>query len=71
MTNGQIVKLQELSKCHCLPHRMGEWVDYKLLGAEVGASMDSFDKTWLRRLTHQYRHQIAAIKRNQTRESRA
>lgn len=63
MTNEQIAQLQDLNKCCNLP--MMDWVEYMLLGASVGASMNGWDKNQLRRLTHQYRHQIAAIKRNQ------
>jgi hypothetical protein len=63
MTPGQIARLQELSKCSnfrrfdvlCIE----DWLE------NTGVKMDKIQKAWLRRLTHQYRNQIAAIKRNQ------
>ena len=66
MTQGQIQRLQDLSKCSNLPYLMNEWVTIKLLLDAAGvAPMDEWDKLWLRRLTHLYRNQIRAIKRNQ------
>jgi hypothetical protein len=63
MTRGQVAQLQDLSKCWMPLH--GEWVAWALLGGLHDAKLEKQEKAWLRRLTHQYRHQIRAIKRNQ------
>jgi hypothetical protein len=63
MTPGQIARLQELSKCY-MSRRYANilrWLSYGTPSDHFGQS----HKYWLRRLTHQYRNQIAAIKRNQ------
>jgi hypothetical protein len=64
MTNGQIARLQELSKCY-----MASNLDYGLFhymySNDHSLKMSIGEKAWLRRLTHQYRNQIAAIRRNQ------
>jgi hypothetical protein len=67
MTNGEIQKLQDLSKCYlyCGARR---WVDSELWESRYeDARLSKWSKAYLRRLTHQYRNQIAACKRNQQR----
>jgi hypothetical protein len=71
MTNGQIQQLQDLSRCYMLPG-YSSWVKGWLLWAEDECSgqiaaykLPRESKAILRRLTHQYRNQIAAVKRNQ------
>lgn len=65
MTNGQIVQLQELGRCWMVLEKdrmdlswltMWEW--------EANERLTPNDKALLRRLTHQYRHQIAAMRKN-------
>jgi hypothetical protein len=67
MTNGDIQRLQELSKCSCLPRRANAFVEIWLdpYWGNADDKMNKNQKARLRSLTHQYRHQIAAIKRNQ------
>lgn len=64
MTNGQIQQLNDLSKCHNLRRFdilcIREWQ----LDEFRDERMDKAQKAWLRRLTHQYRNQIRAMKRN-------
>jgi hypothetical protein len=67
MTRGQIAQLQELAKCWNVP-RMYEgfihiWLDPFWTDRD-GDKMGEWDKRRLRRLTHQYRHQIAAMRKN-------
>jgi hypothetical protein len=62
MKPGQIAQLQELARCWNVPAMT--WVDWTLLGADVGYKMDKQDKRWLRRLWHAYRGQIAAMRKN-------
>lgn len=67
MTSGQLKLLQDLNKCY-MPRYFQTWVRQSLwVGA---ADMQNFtlkehEKHTLRRLTHQYRNQIKAMKRNQ------
>jgi hypothetical protein len=61
MTNGQIAQLQDLSKCY-LPRYEKGWVERMITFV---TPLSKYEKAWLRRLTHQYRNQIKAIKRNQ------
>lgn len=67
MTNGQVRQLQDLSKCSNLRRFdkafVASWLEPFDWGMQV-IKMGEFEKAWLRRLTHQYRNQIAAIKRN-------
>lgn len=65
MTNGQISQLQDLSRCY-MRHREKVWVEALLTIAGWGdmRGMTKFEEAWLRKWTHQYRHQIRAIKRN-------
>jgi hypothetical protein len=65
MTNGQIQRLQELRKCSCLPRLAKPWIEFWLENTWGVDRMDKYAKADLRSLTHQYRHQIAAIRRNQ------
>jgi hypothetical protein len=68
MTKGQMAQLRDLSKCY-----MGNWSwDRRFVSSFEFVDHDSYrlaksDKAILRRLTHQYRNQIRAIKRNQER----
>lgn len=67
MTPGQIAQLQDLSKCY-MPSGDRAWFVYLSNSWEADRWSLVFRKAWkkqLRRLTHLYRHQIAAIKRNQ------
>jgi hypothetical protein len=65
MTNGQIAQLQELSKCHCLSRTDRAFIAVQLWDdPEPIGEMTKFSKAWLRRLTHQYRNQIAAMRKN-------
>ena len=72
MTNGQIQQLRDLSKCH-MTRRDAALLGWFTFDWEGGTAMDKSyifdaeDKAWLRRLTHQYRNQIRAIRRNQRR----
>lgn len=67
MTNGQVTQLQELSKCYIAPYGFMNWVRGHLkYGVEHNIEMTKRNKKFLRRLTHQYRHQIKAMKRNRT-----
>jgi hypothetical protein len=63
MKNGQIAQLQELSKCHCLPRVDKAFV--KIWSEPpFNEPLKGIYAAWLRRLWHQYRGQIAAMKRN-------
>jgi hypothetical protein len=63
MTRGQIAQLQDLSKCY-MP--LDDRFTYGWLWqTDRSYRLDKQDKAILRRLTHQYRNQIAAMKRNQ------
>jgi hypothetical protein len=64
MKPEQIARLQELRKCCGLPRYGREWVSWLLLGAECNYKMDKLDGSIVRRLSHQYRHQIAAMRKN-------
>jgi hypothetical protein len=70
MTPGQIAQLQDLSKCY-MPRSAKAfvqiWLDPYFTPAPEKERMDKTSKMQLRMLTHQYRHQIAAVKRNQAR----
>jgi hypothetical protein len=63
MTPGQIAQLQELSKC---------WMTRRDAAITRGLSfepqlpMNKFEEHWLRRLMHQYRGQIVAMRKNRT-----
>jgi hypothetical protein len=67
MKPSQIAQLQDLSRCYMRPSE-SDWVRQMLaihkLGRLIGLPKRS--KAWLRRLTHQYRNQIRACKRNQS-----
>lgn len=72
MTRGQIQRLQDLSKCYmpCLEKGLIDGDAVKFIDAWLNFStendrMRKSAKAILRRLTHQYRHQIAAIRKNQ------
>jgi hypothetical protein len=63
MTNGQIAKFQELNKCHCLRRSEKAFINLNLF-YDDGEALSTAAKLWLRRLWHQYRHQIRAMRRN-------
>jgi hypothetical protein len=63
MTPGQIAQLQELSKCW-MTRRDANIT--RGLSVEPQLPMNKWEKRWLRRLTHQYRGQIAAVRKNRT-----
>jgi hypothetical protein len=63
MKPAQIAQLQELEKCY-MPKRYFSdmlWVRWML---KENIPADKHNKGFLRYLTHQYRHQIAAMKKN-------
>jgi hypothetical protein len=69
MTRGQIEQIADLNKCHLL--RIDKvWLRFITFDWEGGTAVDRSyefdkeDKAILRRLTHQYRNQIAAVKKN-------
>lgn len=71
MTNGQIAQLRDLSKCF-MPRRDRAFLNFLLfnwttneIALDRSYRFDDEDKIILRRLTHQYRNQIRAIKKNQ------
>jgi hypothetical protein len=64
MTNGQIQQLQDLSKCTGLRRFDVLCVQEWRLGEYRDTHMDKTQKAWLRRLTHQYRNQIRAMRKN-------
>jgi hypothetical protein len=66
MTAGQVAQLQELDKCWNLSLFFSTWVRSMNVLAKWDASqrLTKREKAWLRRLTHQYRSQIAAMRRN-------
>jgi hypothetical protein len=66
MTPGQMQQLQDLNRCY-MPHGTSSWVRDQIEYAEFVSDyrFNKRQKAILRRLTHQYRNQIAAIRRNQ------
>jgi hypothetical protein len=67
MTNGQIAQLRELSKCWNFGYREWNWIDACLWDATLsppGDPLSKLEKSILRRLWHQYRNQIAAMRKN-------
>jgi hypothetical protein len=66
MKPGQIAQLQDLSKCY-MRQEEAAWVRLTIdpLWGWLSKPLRKNQKAWLRRLTHQYRHQIKAVKRNQ------
>jgi hypothetical protein len=66
MKPSQIAQLQDLNKCYMkgLENLNVEW---ELRYTDL--PLTKYGKKWLRRLTHQYRNQIAAVKRNQRRQA--
>jgi selenophosphate synthetase-related protein len=70
MTNGQIAQLQELAKCHMATKGDKNFMEYWFAD---GRPIPCVPLNWgakkvLRRLTHQYRHQIKAMKRNRVKQ---
>ena len=73
MTDGQIAQLQELSKCRMKrPDKV--WINFLMFNWEANQlaidksyRFDGDDKRILRRLTYQYRNQIAAMRKNRER----
>jgi hypothetical protein len=73
MTNGQIAQLQDLSKCY-MPrgsyaarfvwayNAIIDGLPSDLIKVEY---LNKWQKGFLRKLTHQYRNQIRAMRRNQ------
>ena len=70
MTNGQAAKIAELSKCYMLGRNDKSWLNFLTFSwdgqpsTRKGYEFDKWDKAILRRLWHQYRHQIAAMNKN-------
>lgn len=70
MTRGQIAQLQELSKCYMVwPD--SEWLHWMMFCLDCGAYMSKCDKADLRRLWHQYRHQVAAMRKNEAKNKQS
>jgi hypothetical protein len=67
MTNGQIAQLQDLKKCHLV----GEDLFYFefLYYTDKKWKLDKWNRHILRRLTHQYRNQIMAMRKNRQTKS--
>jgi hypothetical protein len=65
MKPGQLAQLQDLNKCWNMPRAEMMFVAGCLFSGSV--LYGKHGKAQLRRLTHQYRNQIAAVKRNQGR----
>jgi hypothetical protein len=64
MTRGQIARLQELEKCW-MDRMARSWVKGWLLwSSNDELRFSEPQKAYLRRLWHQYRHQIAAMRKN-------
>lgn len=61
MKPNQIAQLQEIDRCYLLPLDRG-YVNVFLRWTEL--PYNKFDKAIVRRLTHQYKHQIAAMRKN-------
>lgn len=74
MTNGQIQRFQELSKCYMV-RGATSWVEGRLETAKWDAQdgtnthLSDYEKFVLRLLTHRYRHQIAAMRKNRARQA--
>lgn len=69
MTNGQISQLRDLSKCY-MTRSDRAWYGYLVNAWDAeyhSKPFRTFGEKTLRRLTHQYRNQIRAIKRNRKR----
>ena len=64
MKPGQIQQLRDLVKCY-MPVADDIKLEKLWWCMQTGFPLNDRDKKTLRRLTHQYRHQIKAIKRNQ------
>ena len=64
MTNGQVAQLQELDKCYGLRRSDMNFIKAWQYFSTEADRMLKGDKADLRCLTHQYRHQIKAMKRN-------
>jgi hypothetical protein len=66
MTRGQIAQLQELDKCHFHPrhNRRDKWIIQGIALNEKTDKLNQWERAQLRRLWHQYRHQIAAMRKN-------
>ena len=63
MTPGQIAKLQELARCHCLRRSEKAFINLNLF-FDDGEALSTDAKLWLRRLWHFYQPQIIAMRRN-------
>jgi hypothetical protein len=73
MTRGQLAQLQDLSKCYFPRYSYAgqfTWM-YNALISHLPSDLlakeklSKWQKGYIRKLTHQYRHQIRAVKRNQ------
>jgi hypothetical protein len=62
MTRGQITQIQDLGKCWGVP-TLAMLALYRF--GELDRPLYRNEKRWLKGMTHQYRNQIAAVKRNQ------
>jgi hypothetical protein len=73
MKPGQIAQLQDLSKCYLVTRGDRNFMEYWFADNRPVpcVSLNWAAKATLRRLTHQYRHQLRAIKRNQRRNAAA
>jgi hypothetical protein len=66
MKPQQIAQLQELDKCHFHPrhNRRDKWIIQGIALNEKTDKLNKWERAQLRRLWHQYRHQIAAMRKN-------
>lgn len=67
MTRGQIAQLQELARCWGMHEATHEWIDNMLMLQEHGrlnVALPKRTKAYIRLLWHQYRNQIAAMRKN-------
>jgi hypothetical protein len=62
MTRGQIAQLQELSGCYLFGR--DKWIYLGVVMNEKTDKLNKWERAQLRRLWHQYRHQIAAMRKN-------
>jgi hypothetical protein len=63
MKPGQIRQLQDLSKCYGLSKYDRAWI-HSMLNFFADDRLSKPEKADLRTLTHQYRNQIAAMRKN-------
>jgi hypothetical protein len=70
MKPGQIAQLQELSKCYFHPRHnyRDKWISMGIALNEKSEKLNKWEKEQLLRLSHQYRDQIAAMRKNRAKQ---